>query len=138
MKKILFLGLVFLFSHPLSAQTKFIGTWSGNALKNGKSMDFKLTILKNGNFTLAYDLNPNEISIKGTWSHTKGEITFKTGNKKTTLKRQKKANKKKGFVMDFRGKNQKAIYGFNIGMPPHVLFGWDEGVAAVVINHEEQ
>ena len=40
--------------------------------------------------------------------------------------------------MHFRKGKNEIIYGFNIGMPPNVLFGWDEGVAAVVINHEEQ
>ena len=88
---------------------------------------------------MAYDLNPNDLSIKGTWSHSNGVLTFKSADKETTLKRQKKATKgnKDVFVMDFRRKNKRAIYGFNIGMPPTVLFGWDEGVAAVVINHEE-
>lgn len=132
--------MTFLLSYSLSAQTKFIGTWSGSAVKNGKSMSFKLNLLDNGLFTMAYDLNPNDLGIKGTWSHTKGMLTFKSGDKKTTLKRQKKTTKDKQdiFVMKFKWNNNRAIYGFNIGMPPTVLFGWDEGVAAVVVNHEEQ
>lgn len=139
MKKFLFLSLALLLSGTLSAQTKFIGTWSGSAVKNGQPMGFKLTLNKDGNFTMAYDLNPNDLSIKGTWSHANGVLTFISGKNKTTLKRQKKANKNnKTFVMDFNRKNKRAIYGFNIGMPPTVMFGWDEGVAAVVINHEEQ
>ena len=138
MKKIFFLSLAFLLTCTLSAQTNFIGTWSGSAVKNGQPMGFKLTLLKNGVFTLAYDLNPNDLSIKGTWSHANGKLTFKSKDNKTTLKHQKKKNNRDIFVMDFRRNNKRAIYGFNIGMPPTVMFGWDEGVAAVVINHEEQ
>ena len=82
---------------------------------------------------MAYDLNPNDL-IKGKWKTSKETLTF--GNEK--LQSTGGKGSKKGVTLEFKRKGKSVIYGFNIGMPPSVLFGWDEGVAAVVINHEEQ
>jgi len=87
---------------------------------------------------MAYDLNPNDVSVMGDWSFDNGTLSFKGSDEELQLKALPKGAKKgkKGFLMEFRHKNKKRK--FAALKNPTVLFGWDEGLAAVVVNHEEQ
>lgn len=143
MKKYVFLlATSILFSLNLSAQ--FSGVWQGTVEKNGKDVDFTLKLQKNGIFSMAYDLNPNDLSVKGRWT-TKGDLlNFKTSSGSIQLKKSTSRNPANGFIFTFKKGNKFITYNVH-GLPKttqlkrvSAVFGWDEGVAAVVINHEEQ
>lgn len=137
MKSLISLLIALAFTFSLSAQTELLGTWSGKAVKNGQPMGFTLKILKNGSFLMAYDLNPNDLNIRGTWTLNKGTLSFK--NSEGILRYKGLTNElssgKKNKLIFKSGKRSKT---FEYIQGPIVLMGWDEGVAAVVVNHEEQ
>ena len=145
MKKYLFLlASSLIFSLSLSAQPA--GIWGGEVSKDGKKSGFTLSLQKNGTFTMAYDLNPNDLSIKGRWSAKGDMLTFKAGSRTVQLKKtsSKGSQSKKGFLLTFK-KGSKLIIYSPWGQPPSSkfkpmssMFGWDEGVAAIVVNHEEE
>ena len=158
MKKNLLLVAFLMFSFGLFAQwnegvaavvgiADFRGTWTGEAVKNGQPMGFKLQIQKDGRFTLAYDLNPNDLSIKGRLKATAEGVVFEVETTYIKLKKVSSRKNAKGFAFIFKKNGRSTTYaqGAYKGVPiarqlkkTASMFGWDEGVAAVVINHEEQ
>ncbi|MDW3648820.1 MAG: hypothetical protein R8P61_17260 [Bacteroidia bacterium] len=137
MKSLLAIAFSILIGLSVSAQTSLIGVWKGKTVKNGQPMGFILKMHKNGSFTMAYDLNPNEVSVKGKWSLTDRVLSFKNSDGILHLKPftgQLRAGD--DHIISFRKKGKTQKYALIKG--PFTLMGWDEGVAAVVINHEEQ
>ena len=125
----------------LLAQPDFSGTWSGQTKVKGKSTVFLLRMFDNGKFTLAYDLNPNDLSVMGSWSYKAGTLSFKGSDEELQLKQIAKGAKeaKKVCTIEFRHGNRKSKMGdLNDQWGVANFFGWDKGVTSVVVNHEEQ
>ncbi len=143
MKKYLFLSVVFaLFTFSLSAQSP--GRWTGEVQKNGKTVKFNLDLKATGSFLMAYDLNPNDLTVKGRWSSKGDVLSFKTSKGSVQFKKIASKRASKGFLLTFKTDKGYSLYNVH-GLPKESLrkeasavFGWDEGVAAVVVNHEEQ
>lgn len=121
---------------PLIAQPDLSASWTGKAVKNGQPMGFTLNLYDSGRFLMAYDLNPNELSVKGAWSFADGQLSFKNSDGILILKRLVGRPGPKQATLTF--KHTKGTIRFGRISGPFVLMGWDEGVAAVVVNHEEQ
>ncbi len=140
-KNFLFFTCIVLFSCVLSAQPDLSGTWTGKTVKNGQPVGFTLKMNKKGAFTMAYDLNPNDLAVKGKWTSKEDALSFKGTDEELQLKRIPKGakNNKKTCILEFRH-NNRSLKMSNLAEPWKIgrFFGWDEGVAAVVINHEEQ
>ena len=137
MKSLLAIAFSLLISLNLSAQTSLMGAWKGKTVKNGQPMGFILEMYKNGTFTMAYDLNPNDLTVKGKWSLTDRVLSFKNSDGILQLKPfTGKLRAGDDHVITFKKKGKTQKYALIKG--PFTLMGWDEGVAAVVINHEEQ
>ena len=137
-KSLLFFVALMMCSLTISAQSNFVGTWKGKTKKDGKSAVFTLKMNKNGTFTMAYDLNPNDLSVMGNWIYADGRLSFKGSDEELQFRKLNDGTKsgKKGFLLKF--KRGKKTVGFQTLSNVSGFFGWDEGVAAVVINHEEQ
>ena len=140
-KNLLFFTSMMLFSLALSAQPDLSGTWTGKTVKNGQPVGFTLKMNKKGTFTMAYDLNPNDLAVQGQWTFKEGALSFKGTDEELQLKQIRKGakNNKKTCILAFRY-NNRSLKMSTLAEPWKIghFFGWDEGVAAVVINHEEQ
>ena len=154
MKKYLFLlASCLMFSLSLSAQSP--GIWGGEVSKDGKRSKFMLKLNSNGTFSAAYDLNPNDLSydlnpndvaVKGRWTVKGDVLIFQVRRRKVQLKKttSKGTQNKGSFLLTFKKGSELIIYS-PWGQPPSSkfkpmssMFGWDEGVAAIVVNHEER
>ncbi len=85
-------------------------------------------------FTMTYVLNPNDLAVKRQWTLKEG------ASEELQLKQIPKGakNSKKTFILAFRY-NNRSLKMSTLAEPWGIgyFFGWDEGVAAIVINHEE-
>ncbi|MCB0631616.1 MAG: hypothetical protein KDC80_14285 [Saprospiraceae bacterium] len=149
MKKYLLFFSTLLFSATLFAQSPLVGTWSGRSLIDGQQMGFKLYMKKDGTFSMAYDLSPNDLSLKGSWAQKGDLLIFKSEGLTLQLKKVPKNSKvgKEVHVMEFKrdsknpivvGFENQAGWAFPEGQVGWSFFGWDKKMHSVVINHEEQ
>jgi len=146
MQKSLLLIAFFSFC-ALSVFAQFSGSYTGKVKIDGKDTKFQLNVSDKGRFTLAYDLNPNDLSIKGALKPSTRGVVFEVETTYLELKEVSSRKKAKGFTFTFKknGKSttyaQAPIKGVSAARQLKKIasmFGWDEGVAAVVVNHEEQ
>ena len=141
MKKLLLLLIFFTISSIyLMSQPDFAGTWTGQTKVEGKTSVFVLRMHDNGRFTLAYDLNPNEMAKLGSWSSKDGMVFFKGSDEELQLRQIPKGTKtdKKVCILTFKNGNQRWNTA-NLEDPQGLanFFGWDKGISSVVVNREE-
>jgi hypothetical protein len=129
MKKYLFLSVAFiLFSVSLSAQ--HAGYWTGKGPLNGKNQEFSLELKSNGIYTMAYDLNPNDVSYKGRWMAKGDVLILKSGSDKVQLKSITLKEARNGFLVIITQKGSSRVHGLPKSQFKqwNALFGSDEGI----------
>jgi len=135
-KNLLFFAVLMMFSLTLPAQSNLLGTWKGKTEKNGKSTSFILTMKKNGKFKVVYP-NLDDVIITGEWGMKPGGVLkFKGSDEELQFKRIDRGARvgEKGGLLKFKRGNKTVRYRTMSNAAG--FFGWDEGVAAVVVNHE--
>jgi hypothetical protein len=129
MKKYLLLSAaLMLFSVSLSAQ--YAGRWTGKGPLNGKNQGFTLELKSNGTYSMAYDLNPNDLSVKGRWMAKGDALILKSGSNKVQLKRISPKETRNGFLVIITNKKSNRVHGLPMSQSKiwNTLFGSDGGL----------
>lgn len=133
MKKYIFLIFVIFMSTSLSAQVK-MGVWKGKDTKNW----FTIIVSSHTKAGATCEIETKGMKARGKFSKDGKTLTFSNGKGELALHQlssERSFKNAKGylqFVATGGTVSYKVVSG-NLALP-----GWDEGVAAVVINHEER
>lgn len=134
MKKYILVVLAAFFALPLFSQGIITGTWKGEFKKNGKTYKYYFKGGQEGEPMFGLP----DMRLKGKFERNGQILMFKNSDGILRLRRlssESQFRNKRGYLR-FKGKKRTISYKYVSG--PIALPGWDEGVAAVVVNHEEQ